>query len=87
MRELLREEFGLVAGGDAECDDLGNQIMATATTDGILAGAAAATLLPGAGPLVGGVIAAATVLGGAIIASEVVEACEKHKEEEKKTGT
>ena len=87
MRELVMDEYQFVAGGgEAEsndCDELAEDVENTITADGLIVGAMA-SVIPGVGPVVGGAIAAAALLTGDMLADEVREACEKHKETEKK---
>ena len=88
MRELLMDEYALVAGGtesesEEDCDELADDVRNTITVDGILAGALA-TMIPGVGPLAGAAIAGVSMIAGDMLADEVHEACEKHKEETKK---
>ncbi len=84
MRELQMEEYMLVAGGsesDAEedCDELADDVSTTITVDGMVTGALA-TLIPGVGPLAGVAIAGLSTIAGDMLADEVRDACEKHKE-------
>ena len=86
MRELLMDEYQYVTGGTDsepnECDEIADDVENTIAADGIIVGAIA-TAIPGLGPIVGGAIAASALLAGDMLADEVREACEKHKEAEK----
>ena len=84
MRDLTMDEYQFVAGGSESeeessevCEEIAEDVGTTIAADGAIATAAATAI---AGPIAGGVVAAATIIGGALIVSEIKEACEKHQE-------